>query len=71
VLRLLGVDANVPFDGRPLVEAFRSGEPAGISALSRGSQVIECGKTNETQRLVFEEVEHTRYLCELRRDTRH
>ncbi len=69
VLRLLGVSADVPFDGRPLVEAFRSGDPPEALARNRGAQVIERRTKDKTQRLLFEEVGHTRYLAELRRDT--
>lgn len=68
VLRVLGVRADVPFDGRPLVEALRTGDLPEASACHGGTRVIERRRRRGVQRLLLEEVGHTRYLAELRRE---
>jgi len=68
VLRILGISAGGPFDGRPLVEAFRRAEPLEAPARSWGARLVERRTKNRSHRLVVEEVGHTRYVAELGSD---
>jgi arylsulfatase A-like enzyme len=68
VLRLLGIDDGGPFDGRPLLEAFRRASRGEAPVLPRGRRVIERSSQGGTDRLILEEVGSTRYVAGLERN---
>jgi arylsulfatase A-like enzyme len=67
VLRLLGVTADGPFDGRPLIEALDDAAdlPPAASAPRHHEACCRLGGTDLVHRAVVEVVGHTRYLASL------
>ena len=67
VLRLLGVTTDAPLDGRPLIEAFRSGgDPAPAAATPRHYEArCQLAGGGLVYRAVVERVGHARYVASL------